>query len=178
MQRFQVQFLSRRLPSLITIHIIFFRNYNSLKLKLKQVLQHLDWEPMVLTFSNPKTLLTKKSLSTLNFLLIHFHFCSIKKLGFFFLFKLEFVCEGLAHSIALPFGSHRCVSCRPNYKTPHCCKFSFRIFPNCSSLMNPFNVIAMMSVYEIKSSFFFHSSFSSLQFGGLLTTGILAFSGT
>jgi len=71
LQRFQVQFLSHRLHSFITI---FFTNYNSLKLKLKQVLQHLDWEPMVLTFSNPKTLLTKMSLSALNFFLIHFHF--------------------------------------------------------------------------------------------------------
>ncbi|TKY56984.1 hypothetical protein E2542_SST21430 [Spatholobus suberectus] len=41
----------------------------------------------------------------------------------------------LAHRIALPLGSHRCLSCRSNYKTPN-------------------------------------------VFGGLLTAGILAFSGT
>lgn len=107
-----------------------------MKNSLKQVWLHLDWEPMAPTASSPKTLPTKMYVPVFPFspngfsLLLHQLFFLIYLFAIFFsIGNLQSICKGLAYSIALPFGSYCCLSCRSDYKKSQCCKFPFLNFP-------------------------------------------------
>lgn len=91
------------------------------------------WRPRL---QAPKPFLQRCMFPCFPFPPMAFHFYFITYFFLIYLFAIFFsignlqsICKGLAYSIALPFGSYCCLSCRSDYKKSQCCKFPFLNFP-------------------------------------------------